>query len=197
MYTTVKKIKEENCLITEEQSTLKAIRSGNTAEFEKLFRQFYEELCSYLKFFIKDNDDIEELVQETFLHIWEQRQNFYPKGSIKSYLYKAVKNKAVNYRKHLFVRMHTAERISLLFHYRHDGVEKTFDNAELLKVLYDTIEKLPARCREVFVLLKLNEFSYKETAEIMHISTKTVEVQLSIAVKKLRSLLKPYISEYK
>jgi len=180
-------------LLANDQEMLEPIRQVESPEFEKLFRKYYSELCSYLRIFIKDKDDIEEIVQEVFLNIWEQRCDFYSKENIRAYLYKAVKNRAINYHKHLAVRLKTVEDIKLLFMHKYDDVEKNFDGEELLQVLDKAVQTLPKRCKEVFVLTKINELSYKETAEIMGISIKTVEIQLSIAVKKLRKLLKPYL----
>ncbi|MGD8778396.1 MAG: RNA polymerase sigma-70 factor [Ignavibacteria bacterium] len=172
-----------------EQDIITAIRDDDESAFEILFRRYYPELCSYLNIYIRDKDEVEEMVQQLFLNIWERRKNFYPKNNVRSYLYKAVKNKAINYRKHLQIKERVIQKIRNMQMIRENNLEDEIDKTEMQLLIDKAVERLPARCRETFILVKYNNFSYQEAADIMNISTHTVEIQIGKALKKLRSSL--------
>jgi RNA polymerase sigma-70 factor (ECF subfamily) len=159
-------------LITDEQKTLEAIRNGDESAFRDLFDEYYGNLCNYLKYYIKNYDEVEDQVQEVFANIWKVRRNLPAIMSLKSYLFSSVKNKLLDYYKHLSVRIKASDKI-----------KEFLDNA---------IRKLPPRRREVFVLVKINGMTYQEAADIMGINKKTIEGQLSMAIKTLREILAPF-----
>ena len=181
-------------MITDEQYILGALRKGDENEFENLFRQYYDELCSYLNCFVNDHDEVEDLVQEVFANLWKQRENLPEIRSLKGYLYSSVKNKLLDYHKHLSVRIRAADRIKELSSIvNKDTGRNYYDEKEIKELLDNAISKLPPRRREVFVLVKMNGLSHQETADIMGINKKTIERQLSIAIKTLRKILTPFL----
>jgi len=177
----------------DEAKILEAIGNGDESAFRILFDEFYDDLCNYLKYFIRDFDAIEDLVQEVFVNFWRHRSDLPEIRSLKGYLYSSVKNKLLDYRKHLSVRIKAAERIGGLFSDINSGRAGNYEETELQEFLDNAIGKLPFRRREVFILVKINGMSYREAADTMNISVKTVERQLSIATKTLRDILTPFM----
>lgn len=172
---------------------IKCLRESDEAAFEFLFKEHYEPLCLYLGYFIKQHDVVEQIVQEVFVNIWENRKTFSPKGNIKSYLYRAVKNRALNYTKHEMVKTKSQADLKEIYYSDETNIERQFERNELLKLIEEGVEQLPEKCREVFVLVKFNGTSYNEAAEILNISPKTVENQMGKALKKLRDFLLPAV----
>ena len=172
---------------------IKCLRESDEAAFEFLFKEYYKPLCLYLGYFIKIKDVVEQIVQEVFVNIWENRKSFSPKGNIKSYLYRAVKNKGLNYLKHEKIKIKSREDLKAVYYSEETNIEKQFESDELLKLIEECVEQLPEKCREIFILVKFNGISYNETSEILNLSAKTVENQMGKALKKLRELLLPSI----
>lgn len=172
---------------------VKCLRESDEAAFEFLFKEYYKPLCLYLGYFIKQHDIVEQIVQEVFVNIWENRKTFSPKGNVKSYLFRAVKNRALNYVKHERVKTKSQADLKEIYYSDETNIERQFEKNELLKLIDEGVEQLPEKCREVFVLVKFNGISYSEAAEILNISPKTVENQMGKALKKLREFLLPAI----
>lgn len=169
------------------------INEGHENAFEFVFREYYSPLCNYLSHFIRREDVIEQTVQDVFINIWDKRKEFSPKGSIKSYLFRAVKNSALNYLKHESVKQKSNQDLKLYYYSEEENIEKQFEQEELLKLIDEGISLLPEKCREVFLLVKFSGLTYKETASILNISNKTVENQMGKALKSLRDFLLPSI----
>ena len=178
----------------EEEIILDLIRKGDPKAFEQLFRLYYSELCSYLRTLIRERGVIEEIVQGLFVHIWENRTNFSPQGSVKSYLYKSVRNRAINHYKHSAVKLNSIEELKLIYSSQINDVEKQYDSQEINQLITNSVTMLPEKCREIFTLIKFNGLTYRETAEMLNISIKTVETQMGRALKKLKESLLIYFN---
>jgi RNA polymerase sigma-70 factor, ECF subfamily len=156
--------------------------------FNCLFDELYTPLCQFCMRLVNDANIAEDIVQEQFVYLWENWQRLATIFSIKSYLYKAVKNRSINHLKKQF-----SENRFLQFHEVIDiSQERTqasandlLENEELEKLLEKAIESLPLRCRTIFNMKRFAEMSNKEIAESLDISIKTVEAQMTIAIKKL------------
>jgi len=164
----------------------------NLQDFKKLYRDHYANLCYFGQKYIRDREASEDIVHDVFVKLWEKRNTIDNDKSVKSYLFQAVNNRCLNYIRDDKKFNKDYDQV-LLF----DGnaIESTQIEQEELesKILY-TIESLPDRCREVFKLSRIEELKYKEIAEKMGISVKTVEVQMSKALKILRKELKHYLT---
>jgi RNA polymerase sigma-70 factor (ECF subfamily) len=180
-------------LITDEQKTLEAIRNGDESAFRDLFDEYYGNLCNYLKYYIMNHDEVEDQVQEVFVNIWRARKNLPDIRSVKGYLFSSAKNKLLDYNKHLTVRIKASAKIRELFSGIDTTSERDYEQTEMKELLDNAIRKLPPRRREVFVLVKINGMSYQEAADVMGINKKTIEGQLSMAIKTLREILAPFI----
>ncbi len=157
--------------------------------FRVLFDTHYASLCRFAAGYVNDYSAAEEIVQQVFINIWDHRQNIEQEKSIKSYLFTSVKNRCLN---------HIRDTKKFRSYYLDVEAEMeipVYDNdkiseSDLEKQIAEALDKLPEKCREVFELCRFEELSYKRTAEKLDISVKTVEAQMSKALKILRVELK-------
>jgi RNA polymerase sigma-70 factor (family 1) len=167
------------------------IRSGNQQAFEKVFRQLYAPLCHYAHNLLHNKDEAEDLVQNTFVHFWEKRQEITVIGSLKAYLYKAVYNHSLNKIKHWGIRQ---EHQSYVQHsYTEASLDHTLAATELQAGINKALSKLPEQCAKVFGMSRFDELKYQEIADILGISVKTVENQMGKALKIMRAELAEYL----
>lgn len=158
----------------------------NEENFSKVFDEYYSSLCFFSNKYLEDMDLARSLVQEVFVDLWTKRENIALKYSVKSYLYTAVKNRSIDYlrtvRKN--VKLSAVGDCQLETPFR-DALEE----AELNDRINKSINELPEKCREVFVLCRFDGLKYSQIAEKLNISVKTVEMQMGIALKKMREKL--------
>ena len=164
---------------------IKLIQNGNSKEFEKLFNNYCNQLCNYLLYFLNDKDLIEQIVQELFISIWENRKDFNP-SSIKAYLFTAVKNKALNQIRHQKIKYNSEESIKNQYYSNSVDIQNNYENKETISIIKSIVNLLPAKRKEIFILIKFYGLSYKETADMLGLSVKTVENQMGNALKFIR-----------
>ena len=140
-----------------------------------------------------DLDDAKEIVQDVFINLWNKRETISSEKSVKSYLFTSVKNRCFN-----FIRDNKKFRSNVLdidiADYEVTFENDSFSEPELQTKINNAINKLPEKCRQVFKLSRIEELKYKEIADKLSISVKTVEAQMSKALKVLRKELKEYIT---
>lgn len=167
---------------------------GLTKEsFERLFRAQYESLCRFAASYVKDADAAQEIVQEVFVNVWQKRETMDPAKELKTYLFTSVRNRSLNHlrdnRKYrsefLDIELEAQEPV-------HEGLLSDYSETE--KRIREAMQRLPERCRQVFELSRFEELKYREIAGRLGISVKTVEVQMSKALKILRDELKDLIT---
>lgn len=179
-------------MTTEEQHLTQAFRIGDEKAFDSLFRAWYTPLVRYACSFTEgDQDEAEELVQNAFAKLWGQREQLEFQSSIKSYLYRMVHNQALNrlrtQRIHERYTQHQARQMA-------NEVESPKDDPELQQRLRKVLDALPTQCRHVFELSRFEELKYREIAEHLGISIKTVETHMGKALRILRLELAEYLS---
>lgn len=157
------------------------------SEFEALFKQHYQELCGYANSYLKDLEAAEEMVQSTFVRVWERREQLEIHSSRRSYLYSAVKNACLNQLKHLKVRDEYKAHNERVLASAHYSAEDEYQANQLEERIRASIESMPEGRREVFKLSRFEGLKYREIAERLKISVKTVENQMGSAIKQLRS----------
>jgi RNA polymerase sigma-70 factor (ECF subfamily) len=163
------------------------IKQGDEDAFNQVFNLYYSRLCFYADHLIHDFDLSRSIVQDVFVDLWINRENLDIRFSLKAFLFQAVKNKAMNVLKHRKV-----ESKFLAEQKKKDepvSVQDLMEEAELNDRINSAIQELPPRCKEVFILCRFEELKYSEIAERLNISVKTVEMQISIALKKIRQKL--------
>lgn len=168
---------------------LQKIKRGNTKAFEQLFRKYYEAMHAHAYKFVVDSATAEEVVQETFLNIWEKRQNLQIHSSAYGYLAKAVRNRSVNYLKSSYNRVHELGDIPEAAQPSINTTEETLNAWELEQLLAQAIQQLPQNCRIIFNLSRQAGLTYEEIAQELGVSKETVKSQIKIALKKLRTFL--------
>jgi RNA polymerase sigma-70 factor (ECF subfamily) len=169
------------------------LKNGDHGAYEAVFKSWYEPLCVYACSLLHDMDAAEDMVQKMFCTLWDKRDKLDVHTSLNAYLYKAVHNVCLNHIKHGKVR--TAYQTEWV-HLNDEGDDDT-DNRllhnELEQELSRAVEQLPAQCRKVFEMSRVEQLSYNEIAEQLQISHNTVENHISKALKLLREHLKDFL----
>lgn len=162
----------------------------NERTFEVVFKNYYSQLCAFAYQYLNDHDQAEEIVQEVFSNVWQKSSDIEIKTSVNSYLYGAVRNACLNYIKHQsIVRKHEAYEKQ-----RSDFLSIDFlELDELQEEIDKALNKLPEKCREIFEMSRFEEKKYREIADELGISIKTVETQMARALKVMRATLEPYM----
>jgi RNA polymerase sigma-70 factor (ECF subfamily) len=161
--------------------------------FEGLFKSYFEELCQVAYRVLKDEHQAQDLVQEVFFELWKKRDQVQISTSLRAYLKRAVLNRTLNYLRDR--RLSISDEPLPEPPLPDPDVLKMLGAAELQQVIDRAIDQLPEKCRLVFVLSRFDELSYREIATQLNISEKTVENQVSKALKFLRIQLEPYLRE--
>lgn len=169
-----------------------AIQSGDKNQFEELFRSLYRPLCAFANGFLRSREESEEIVQAVFIHFWEKREEINIDVSLKSYLYRAVRNAVLNRLKHEKVRTEHARYMKAQGELVAFGGEHMAEQ-ELLVRIREALNKLPEQCRIVFEMSRFEELKYAEIAERLEISVKTVENQMGKALRIMREQLHDYL----
>ncbi len=169
------------------------ITNGDEKAFEALFKTFFAELCFYAVRFVEDMENAEEIVQDIFFNIWNNRAKLNVNTSIKSYLYATVRNTCLNLIKHKKVENKYREYFSRKLQADELDEANWIENNDLETKILSTIDKLPTQRQKIFKMSRFEEMSYKEIAAKLGLSVKTVENQMGSALKFLRKELKNYL----
>lgn len=170
-----------------DQYILNGIRAGNVVSFKALFDEYYPMLCHFAEKNGLDLDVAEDIVQDLFVKLWENRNSLTISSSIKSYLFQSTRNQCLNYLKRGEVKK-KFEEYALHLHPNHD-YNDAIEEEELSYFIYKAVESLPPKCQEVFRLSRFEEKSNEEISREMGISSKTVNNQIGKAVKIIRQFL--------
>ncbi len=157
--------------------------------FEQVFKTHFKNLHAYAFTILKDEMVAEELVQNIFFKIWERPEKLSISGSIAAYLYRAVHNECLNHLKHLKVRSKYQLHAAYQMKNETDSASKKILLKELEAKLHRALQELPEQCRTIFQLSRFEELKYREIADRLEISPKTVENQMGKALKLLRMKL--------
>ena len=162
---------------------------SNIAQFEKLFRDYFVPLCHFcLKYTSGNLDDAKEIVHKVFIKVWEKYDTFPADANFKSYLYTSVNNHGLN-----FIRDHKKFVDIADTHHLQAAEEDSIETKELERSIEQALNMLPVKCREVFEHSRFDGMKYAEIAKKMNISIKTVEAQMSKALRILREHLGDYL----
>jgi len=162
--------------------------------FEQMFKAHYKELHSYANVMLRDEDTAEEIVQSMFLKFWEKRELLNVQTSIKAYLYKCVYNDSLNYLKHQKVKTKYQDFTVYTMNDHHEAASSRVELTELEFKLQEALNELPEHCRTIFQMSRFEELKYREIAEQLNLSIKTVENQMGKALKILRLKLADFIT---
>jgi RNA polymerase sigma-70 factor (ECF subfamily) len=161
--------------------------------FGTLYKKNAPILISYAAKFV-DTDTAEDLVQDVFLKIWMKRSFIFLKEGIRTYLYNAVRHACLDHLKHREVQAGYENDVQLKLKieelYYTDDPDFLFQEDTRLSSIYREIEKLPEKCREIFIMVYLEERKSSEIATLLNLSKRTVEAQLYKALKTIRESLR-------
>lgn len=152
-----------------------------------LFELYFDSLCQYLSYYSHNTAAIEEVVQEVFVHVWEERENLEIEH-VKTYLFTSARYRMFNYIRNTHLQK---EKLAVWQEEEKQKIhsKEIIDMEEFSSFMQTAVEELPLKCREVFELNRENKLTYKQIAELKGISVKTVETQMSIALQKIKTTL--------
>ena len=167
--------------------------ASTTAGFETLFKAHFKGLHAYASTIVKDEDAAEDIVQNTFFKLWERRENLDEIGSPAGYLYRSVYNESLNYLKHDKVKAaHQKYTMQQMNDKEHTAAQRV-TLKELEQRLDDAMKDLPEQCRTIFQMSRFEELKYREIADRLGLSIKTIENQMGKALRILRTKLIDYL----
>lgn len=170
---------------------LQKLKEGDIHALEVIFNMHYSNLSKYLLLLFKNELLVENIAQDIFIYLWENRETLEIKTSLESYLYSAGRYKALNQIRNNHLHDAIMQMMTTSAQNPPSGGTE-FEVHELEAIIHDAIGSLPERCRQIFKLSRDEEMTYHDIAAFLNISVNTVEGQMSIALKKLRIALKPY-----
>lgn len=167
------------------------IARGDENSFELLYHLYFKKLLSFAQTFLNSREIAEEIVEDIFIKIWAKREDVVLIQNLNVYLYKCVKNAALN-ELHKQANRIKIEPIESVDHNNHVISSTPLDHlivSEMRQSMDIAIESLPQRCRQIFKLIREDGLKYKEVAEILNISVNTIDNQMAIAVKRICAAL--------
>lgn len=167
------------------------VAKGDEAAFRKIFDLLFTNLTQFAFSLVKSKDIATELVDEIFIRLWNKRENILSIENIRIYLYKATKNSSLNYLSRQANRnlYEPFDDINIQLK-EEQNPESLMINNEMLNKIRQAVEALPPRCKIIFKLIREDGLKYKEVAEVLNISVKTVDAQMVIAVSQIKEKLK-------
>lgn len=164
----------------------KLVREGDEYAFKHLFYKYAGALRQFAETFIGDSSDAEDLVIDLFSSVWENRENWKIQLTVRAYLFQAIRNNALSFlrdRKE-FIQLDNVKLESDI-----SNGQQFIETNELCLLIEEAVSLLPEKCREIFELSRNEGKTYKEIAADLNLAEKTVENQITIALKKIRSFL--------
>lgn len=177
-----------------DSSWVDRIRAGDERAFEAMFRHYHERLCRFAAALVRSPETAEEIVQDVFLNVWSSRHDWQVRSGITAYLYGAARNRALNYLAHRRIeRAHEqrALREQAMAPVATPPADESLVRRQTAAAVQEAIDQLPERARLVVTLRWQHQLRHAEIAEVMGISVKGVENQLSRALEMLRRHLGP------
>jgi len=176
-----------------EKDLIVRLKNGDKTAFELLFHFYYSGLVVYTSQFTADRNDAEEIVQDFFVRFWQRHQQIIPSDSFKNYFFLSVKNSSLNYLKHKKIEARYLQELSDLSNQHPVYDPDLYLVTELQERIKNSINLLPEKCREIFMMSRVQGMKNDEIAKDLNLSKRTIETQISNALKVLRVELKDYI----
>lgn len=171
-------------MLNNEDGLFRKMQEGDWTAFNLFFREYMEELYLYAYAFVKEREVAEDIVQDVFIYLWTNRSKISYTGPVCGYLMRAVKNACINHRVHTKVKEKYQQEVLMS---GSEIPEETENIEELCRKLNETIDKLPPKCREIFVMGCVEGLTYSEIADQLEVSVNTVKTQMKFAYRKIRN----------
>jgi RNA polymerase sigma-70 factor (family 1) len=170
---------------------MRIARFEDQQAYKELFTSFYSHLFHFALSVVKSKESAEEVVSDIFIKIWQKRKALEKINNLKVYLYVATRNIAFNYcDRQKRAATNSIDDFSVEFTSRYFDPEQLLITADMMSRIEKEIDKLPPKCKMIFKLVKEDNLRYREVAEILNISVKTVENQLAIALRKIGTAIR-------
>lgn len=170
---------------------LDKVAAGDQQAFKQVYACFYKRLYHFALAIVKTREVAEEIAEDVFVKIWQNRAQAGAIKNIRVYLYTATKNRSLNY-----LSQKARAAVTEPFDYINIEIDDTalspeqvMITAEMFKRIQQAVDALPPRCKMIFKLVREDGLKYKEVAEILNISVNTIDAQMAIAVKKISASL--------
>jgi RNA polymerase sigma-70 factor (ECF subfamily) len=170
---------------------LERVAAGDQAAFRRLYMHFYKRLYHFALALVKTRESAEEIVEDVFVRIWQQRENIRAIKNLRVYLYTATKNSSLNFLSQKARQSITEPFDNIHVELNDPGItpEQILITAEIHQKIQKAVEALPPRCKMVFKLVREDGLKYREIAEILNISINTIDAQMAIAVKRITAAI--------
>jgi len=175
----------------DEINIIDGIRSGRESAFRQVFRLYYPKLVVFARKYLNDLDPARDIVQDFLLYLYESRDSLIIQTSLKSYLYSSVRNRCLNHLKHLQVRDKYGEMVRHSENGLDYDLEQNLEATELEARIYKIVSSLPEQCRRIYTMSRGDGKSNDKIAKELNLSKRTVETQISKALRILRDNLLP------
>lgn len=178
--------------INNNKSIITALKAGEEKVFDAVYRHYFRRLCAFCSQYVDEQEEIEEIVQETMMWLWENRSSLMADLTLKTLLFTIVKNKALNRISHFEIKRKVHQEIVDKYESEFDNPDFYFGN-ELFRLYEEALEKLPKEYREAYEMNRNHHLTHKEIAEKLNVSPQTVNYRIGQALKLLRIALKDYL----
>ncbi len=167
-------------------------------DFSEIYTEYYPKLLRFACDFVSSREDAENLLHDTFIDLWKINEHISEINNINAYMFRLVRNRCIDYLKHrVYERNYEAEAV-VEHRSRMEVLESMGDEeliaGELGEIIRRAVDGLPPRCREIFLLSRIENLTYAEIAEHLGLSENTVGVQISIALRRLRAVTDSYMA---
>lgn len=178
------------------------LNQSDIVNFNKLFNDYYQQFVYFALGYVKDEKKAQDIVSEAFYIYWEKRDLLFQDANTPGYILTIVKNECLNYLKHKKIKIKATQEISDHAQWVLNTKINTFEacnpdnifSEEILQIIDSTLDKLPAKTKQVFKLSRFENLSHREIAQELQFSTKAVEYHITKALSKLRINLKDFLT---
>lgn len=170
--------------------TLEALKNGDHKAFEKVFNAYYNKTKSFIFGYLKSECDAEELAEDIFVSLWENRNYINVTRSFSSYLHTIAHNTAINFLKHKYV--HTTYLNNVLYTQYSTTSEEELIAKELGLLIDDVVDKMPEQRKQIYQLSRNEGLTNTEISEKLNTTKRNVESQLSLALKEIRKAISSF-----
>lgn len=176
-----------------ETDIVQQIKAGDIRSFEQLFHAYCEELVRYATTILKDADEAQDVVQHLFVTLWTKRDTLQVNSSLKSYLYRSVYNSSLNRIKQVSTQQKHEEYLGYVAHSYGSAASAVLESKEVQSAIDNAIAALPDQCRLIFTMSRFEGKKYRQIADELQLSVKTIENQMGKALKHMREQLQTYL----
>lgn len=170
-------------------------------EFTKIYEVYFPKLIRFSRFYIGSEEDAENIVQDTFAYLWEHSDVLTPIQNLDAFLFTVVKNRCMDFLRRQVEEKKKEQNIQdvvgmeyqLKLYSLQQLDETRLGIEEVEALLMEAVGKLPKRCQEIFILSRKEGYKHREIAERLNITVSTVESQMNIAIRRIKSELKDYL----